>query len=136
MAVRVLRLLIVALGLTLTAAACGDDDSSSDPAPEDVRAPAAEVATGLKQIVTVTADLAKAAGSDKNRAKSLHEQIEPVWHGIEGTVKANDRDAYLAFEDSFALLKRAADDSDAAKATEAAGTVSKTAAAYLAKYPG
>ena len=139
---RLARLLVVALAVAVVAGACGssggdkDADAASATAPENQRASAAEVATGLHKIEGIAKDIAAAAGSDKSRAKELSEQIEPVWQGIEGTVKANDQDTYVTFEDSFAALGRAADDGDGAKASKAAGDVSATVDAYLAKHPG
>lgn len=137
---RLARLLLAALAVALVAGACGgsgdDNASPSTTAPEEHRATAAEVASGLPKIEQIARNLAAAAESDQAEAKDLSEQIEPVWRPIEGTIKANDQDAYLSFEDSFAVLEKAADDGDAAKATEAAGTVEATAVAYLAKYPG
>src|SRR5262245_48192451 len=72
---------------------------STSQAPEDVKAPAAEVTAGLKQIQVITGKLAQAVGSDKAQAEDLNEQIEPVWEHIEGTVKSNDAESYLTFED-------------------------------------
>lgn len=109
--------------------------TTSQQGPEDRRASAAEVSKGLRQIETTAAEVA-AAGVDKARATRAAGRIEPVWETIEGTVKANDPDAYIAFEDAFALLENAADQGDAAKAQQGADSVSKTVAAYLAKYPG
>lgn len=140
----VLAVLVVA-GLTLGVAACssgsgGDATSggsaSTSQAPEDLRASAAEVATGLRRIETIAKDLAGVAGTDKARAKELDGQIEPVWKTIEGTIKANDQDAYISFEDTFAILAKAAEDGDAAKASQGADAVAQAVAAYLAKYPG
>src|SRR5437660_756008 len=120
--VGVVRLVSVVVGLSLLGTACSSDSKKSDtsagaaptsssPAPEDRRSPAADVATGL-------------------------DQIDSVWMTIEGTVKANDPDSYIAFEDAFALLEQGADQGDAAKAQQGAQSVSSTVAAYLAKYPG
>lgn len=128
------------LGFVLVGAGCSDSTtsatSSSNQAPEDVKAPAAEVSTGLEQIQGITGQMASAVGSDKAKAQDLNEQIEPTWEKIEGTVKANDSEAYITFEDSFAALGKAAESGDTAKAQEAATTVSNTVTAYLAKYPG
>jgi len=123
--------------LLLGLAACGDSSGkATSPAPEDVRASAATVAAGLKQIETTAASIATAAATDKSRAKDLDGQIEPVWMTIEGTVKANDPDAYITFEDNFSNLEKAADSGDATKAQSAATAVSQAVTAYLAKYPG
>jgi hypothetical protein len=142
---RVIRVVLVAAAVSLTAMACSSDSktattssssSSSSAAPEDVRAPAAAVAAGLQSIKTIAGSIAAAAGSDKAGAKAEVDKIEPVWQEIEGTVKANDPDAYITFEDSFAVLGTAADDGDAAKAQQGADSVAKAVDAYLAKYPG
>src|SRR5258708_16777935 len=66
--------------LLLWVAACGDSSGkATSPAPEDLRASAATVAAGLKQIETTSASIATAAATDKSRAKDLDGQIEPVW---------------------------------------------------------
>lgn len=121
---------------TVTPAASAGSSEDASKAPEEARAPAAEVSAGLTQIRDITAQVAQAVGSDKAKAKDLNEQIEPVWHSIEGTVKTNDSDAYITFEDSFAELGKAVDDGDSAKAQQAATTVATTLTAYLEKYPG
>src|SRR5262249_36993935 len=87
-------------------------------APEDQRTSAAAVAAGLRNIQVIAGQIARTAASDKGKAMELSAQIEPRWQPIEGTVKANDQDAYLAFEDAFALLEIAAKDGDGAKAAK------------------
>jgi hypothetical protein len=133
------------IALALVAGACSSDDKSTvtpaatddeSKAPEEVLAPAAEVSAGLIQIRDITAQAAQAVGSDKAKAQELTEQIEPVWEHVEGTVKANDSDAYIIFEDSFAALGSAVDAGDSAEAQEAATTVAATVTAYLENYPG
>ena len=100
------------------------------------KAPAAAVTAGLKQIQDITGQLAQAVGTDKAKAKDLNEQIEPVWQQIEGTIKSNDAESYLTFEDNFAMLGKAVENGDTAKAQQAATAVAATVATYLAKYPG
>jgi hypothetical protein len=136
-------LMATALALIAVVGACSDNKSTADTTsessggrPEDQRAPDAEVATGLKKIESTVNEVAKTTGSDKDKAKELTEEIEPVWEEIEGTIKAHDQDAYITFEDNFATLESAAEDGDAAKAQQAATTVSGAVTAYLAKYPG
>ena len=142
---RVVRALVLMVGVSLLAAACSDakktDTSvggalSTAAAPEDLRASAADVASGLQKIESTAKQIASTAGTDKTKAKELAGELEPVWKTIEGTVKANDPDSYIAFEDAFALLETAADDGDGTKAQQGAGSVSSTVASYLAKYPG
>jgi hypothetical protein len=133
----------VAIGMTALAGCSGTGSSTAQPgaatapaaAPEGNRASAGEVATGLKKIDQIARDMA-AAGSDKARATELDGQIEPQWAAVEGTVKSNDAATYEAFEDTFAVLEKAAEDGDAAAAAKGSGTVSATVAGYLAKYPG
>jgi hypothetical protein len=127
-------------GLAMAGCSSSSKDSSSSGsattvAPEDLRASAAEVGAGLKHLQAIAVDVAT-AGNDKAKAKSLTDQIEPVWKKVEGTVKANDKDAYVSFEDNFALLEKSANSGDAAKAEQAATGVSKAVAAYLSKFPG
>lgn len=137
---RVVRIVAITLLVVGTAAAVGSCGSSktaktSAPAPEDRRASAAEVARGLHHIEIIAADIATNA-ADTAKAKALSDRIEPVWAKIEGTVKANDQDTYLRFEDNFALLKVAAGRADVARARQGASEVARAVAAYLAKYPG
>jgi hypothetical protein len=144
---------VVALGLALGACSSGDNkkvtsnsgasasaspeaSDSASAAPEDLRAPDAQVAAGLKQIQDISAEAAKAVGSDQAKAQQLSDEIEPVWSTIEGTVKANDVESYLTFEDSFAALKNAAESGDTSKAQDASTAIAATVATYLAKYPG
>lgn len=129
---------LVAAGAIVTLVGCSSGGSSSESpspsatasvAPEDLRAPAAEVALGLKALDELTAQIAAAPDA---AGKALSEGIEPIWMPIEGTIKANDPDAYLTFEDAFALLESG----DQAKAKKGADAVASASKAYLAKYPG
>jgi hypothetical protein len=129
--------LLLSCALVLTA--CGGSDTaspgtSSSPAPEDITTSPAAVKTGLDKIVTIAADI-RANVADKTKATAGYESIEPIWETIEGTVKKNDSDAYLALEDAFALLKNAAERADATLAASGSDAVSKTVTAYLAKFP-
>jgi len=127
--------LLLAVGL-VSAAGCSStpsaDRPAAAPAPEEARAGAADVAAGLATIDKLAKDIV--AADTKEKAQGLIDQIEPTWQRIEGTVKANDQDAYLALEDSFAQLGKAAD-GDAVTAAKGAVTVATTVAAYLAKHP-
>lgn len=130
---------LVVMALLLVGAACSDggEDAASSPVPEDVRASAAEVAEGLQAIQTTSDGIAAAlAIGDQTAAQALVDQIEPAWQGIEGTLKANDEDAYITFEDTFALLETAVEDGDDQLAQQGADAVSEAVSAYLATYPG
>ena len=137
---------VLAGALTIGLGACGGkSDSDTTPAvgtehgnqsPEDVRAPADEVADGLGKLKGIANDIGNSASSDNNHAKDLQGQIEPIWESIEGTVKANDSNAYLTFEDQWAAIAKAVEQKDDSSAKTAAALVAKTADAYLAAYPG
>jgi hypothetical protein len=140
---RALRMVAVVAAVSALAMGCsnGTDSgatagsSTSAPAPEDITTSPAAVAAGLRQIVTITAQVA-AAGTAKVKASSLADQIEPVWQSIEGTIKANDQNSYLAFEDSFALVTTGAETGDTAKVAQGVAGVTKASADYLQRYPG
>jgi hypothetical protein len=110
--------------------------ASSSEAPQAQSAGAAEVAAGMRKIDQLAKDIAASAGTDKARAASLDSQIEPTWKPIEDTVKANDQNTYLAMEDNFAVLEKAADDGNAAAATKGSAAISSAVQDYLAKYSG
>lgn len=131
-----LRLAVTLAALALLAGACAKDDAKDGTAPEDARAAPAEVAAGLHRIDAWAKDVAAQAGVDKAKAMATDAQIEPQWAIIEGTVKANDKDSYLGFEDNFALLADAAKRGDGAKATTGSAGVSRSVTDYLARYPG
>jgi hypothetical protein len=142
---RAVRVVALAAAVSALAVGCGNDSGSgppagagtatTTPAPEDVTTSPAAVAAGLRQIATVAAQVA-AAGTAKVKASSLADQIEPIWQTIEGTIKANDQNIYLAFEDNFALLTTGAEAGDTAKTRQGAAGVTKATADYLARYPG
>jgi hypothetical protein len=131
----------VLLALTLGGVACGSGggkskDTASSQAPEDHRASAAEVTAGLRGIDSLAAQIGLAASADAKSAKGLNAGIEPAWKAIEGTVRANDKDIYIRFEDDFAALTQGAEAGDGPKAQQAAADVSQAVKAYLGKFPG
>lgn len=137
-------MVVLAAGLMVTLVACGSDDSSSESgssaasgtSPEERRASDEEVAAGLTEIASVADATAQAVADGAEDAATLNEGIEAAWQPVEGTVLANDEDAYITFEDSFALLGGAVEDSDAAQAEEANTAIAAAVDDYLAAYPG
>ena len=130
---------VVLLALTVGgAAACGGDKEKKATEPDryELRASARDVAAGLGQLENLTNQVALAVSADAKAAKGQAEGIEKIWQPIEGTIRVNDKDSYIRFEDNFAALKKAADGADSAKAQTAAKDVSEAAKAYLAKFPG
>ena len=139
---RLVTALLAVLALAGVLAACGDDDDSSagssttTTAPEEARASDAEVATGLATIKQLATDIASAmTANDTAKASDLVDQIEPTWAKIEGTIKENDEDTYLAFEDAFAAIGLAVKNDDAAKTNSEASTIATTADKYLQAHP-
>jgi hypothetical protein len=128
-------LLAIVLALTAAGVACGSDKKAT-PAPESLRAPAAQVAGGLHAIDALSQKIAAAAATDAKKAKALTEGIEPAWQPIEGTIRANDKDNYLRFEDAFAALGKAAGAGDGPKAEEQATDIADAVKVYLQTYPG
>jgi len=134
--------LLVLLTLTFVGAACGGDDDDSagatttTTAPEEARASDADVAAGLHTNTGIGDDVAAAVrASDLAKASDLVEKIEPAWSKIEGTIKANDEDTYLAFEDAFAAIGLAVKDGDTTRATSVAGDIRTTVDQYLEAHP-
>jgi hypothetical protein len=90
----------------------------------------------MRKIDKIAKEIAESAGTDKAKAASLSGQLQPTWKHIEDTVKHNDQDTYLAMEDGFAVLEKAADEGDAAAAAKGSAGISSTVQPYLAKYSG
>ncbi|HEX5349623.1 MAG TPA: hypothetical protein VFW64_21370 [Pseudonocardiaceae bacterium] len=118
------------------ATSAGDTSATSAAAVPERPATATDVATGLRKIEQIAKQIAETAGTDKARAVSLDGQLEPIWKQIEDTVKHNDQDTYLAMEDSFAVLEKAADEGNAAEAAKGSAGVTSAVQPYLAKYSG
>ena len=128
----------VLLAVAVGGVACGSDkkDDKAASAPEDLRAPAAQVAKGLGDIDALVKQINATVGADAKAAKEQVEGIEKLWEPIEGTVRENDKDAYIRFEDDFAAIGKAVDDADTTKTSSTANDVSEAVKAYVAKYPG
>jgi hypothetical protein len=142
---KVVTISVAALTTAALVTGCGSSSKSSGDSttttaasgrPEDLRTTPAKVVAGLAAIDKTTTQIASIAATDKARAEELAESIEEEWEPIEGTIKENSADAYLTFEDQFAVLQNAAKAGDGTKAAAAAATVKQAVADYTAKYPG
>jgi hypothetical protein len=148
---RTFRAVVAASILLIGAGACSDDGgepdasgstsgsasgSASGVAPEELRATPEAVAAGLGALTGLVDQIAETVGVDDEQAAELVEGIEAIWEPIEGTVLENDQDAYLVFEDNFAVLGNAAEDGDTDLATQAQTAISDEADSYLAEFPG
>jgi hypothetical protein len=135
---RSVRVAAVVLVGMVALGACSSSTKSAEPAgttPEQVTTSAAAVAAGLTQIKSIAAQIATQAGTDQAAAKETDAKIEPIWMTIEGTVKANNPDAYISFEDAFSALETAAETGDAAKGSDGSSRVAAAVDAYLVAYP-
>jgi hypothetical protein len=131
------RIAVVMLALTIGGAACGGDkEKKAEPDRYEQRVSATDVATGLGKIQTLTNQIALAVSADAKAAQEQAKGIEELWEPIEGTIRANDKDSYIRFEDDFAALEKAAEGADSAKAQSTSADVAEAVKAYLAKYPG
>jgi hypothetical protein len=127
----------VLLAVTVGGVACGSDgDKKAETDPHELRAPASEVAAGLGRLDALVGQIGLAVSADAKAAKEQVEQIEGIWQPIEGTIRENDKDSYIRFEDDFAAIEKAVDAGDTAKAQASTADVSAAVKAYLAKYPG
>jgi hypothetical protein len=114
---------------------CGSDEkSSSTPATQETYAvvPAAAVTKGLGDTIALMTQLTATPAT----AADQLDQVEAGWQSYEGTVKTNDPNSYLAFEDALAAFDDAAKAKDGAKMATQVANFSTTSAAYLAKFPG
>jgi len=119
--------------LVLAAVAVPAGAGRSDAA-ESTSTPA-QVADGLKAVLHAAGEVAEYAGTDKAKAQKEWTEAHEAWEGIEDAVRANDKDAYITFEDALEALGAAAKAGDAKKAETAAEALKKATDAYLAKFP-
>ena len=129
----------VLLALTVGGVACGSDNKdkkAAEPDRYELRASAGQVATGLKSIDSLVNQIGLAVSADAKAAKEQVEGIEKLWEPIEGTIRENDKDAYIRFEDDFAAIEKAVEAGDATKTQASVADVSAAVKAYVAKFPG
>jgi hypothetical protein len=105
-------------------------------AAEDANPSASKVAEGLKGVLHAAEEVAEYAGKDKAKAQKEWDEAHEAWEGIENTIRDNDKNAYIEFEDALDALGAAAKAGDAKKAEGASAALAKASKAYLAKFPG
>ena len=125
--------------------ACGDDNDdggsaatattaapppAETTAPEDVIAPDARVAVGLKGLGKLATNVSETADADAAKLKA--KGLEALWAPVEGTVKKNEPDMYATIEEDLSLLESGEPDKTKAGAEE----LNETVDAYLATHPG
>jgi hypothetical protein len=105
-------------------------------AADDAKPSASKVAEGLKGVMHAAEEVAEYAGKDKAKAQKEWDEAHETWEGIEDTIRDNDKNAYIEFEDALEALGAAAKAGDAKKAEDASAALAKASKAYLAKFPG
>ena len=128
--------IVAALGVGLVACSGGSESSGavSTTAPEQRRSTTAEVADGLAEIVRVSPQVAAAVPDDEEGARELVDQVETAWLLIEGTIKRNDPDAYLSFEEGIARLRKSVREGDPDEASRAVAELTSLTDAYLDQF--
>jgi hypothetical protein len=91
------------------------------------------VTEGLKTIERAAAEIAEYAGEDKAKAQAEVTTIKPVWELIEHTIRANDNDAYVAFEKAIDGLEAAANADDGEQAEDALKALGEVSKSYSSK---
>jgi hypothetical protein len=117
-------------GSSASSAADGSTATSGSSGSYEI-VPDADVAKGLGQTVAKMTSLTAAGGADDGEFEEVHE----LWESYEGTVKQNEPDDYLTFEEALDSFKTAGKAKDRAKMTEATTKFSTTSASYLAQHP-
>jgi len=128
----------VALAMTAIllfgAAACGGDDKEETETTEETHAvvPDAQVTAGLAATQQLLADIQAGKQPDKTKA---FDDVEAGWASYEGTIKQNEVNMYLDFEDALAAFQKAIKANNTADASTAATKFATTAQSYLSKHP-
>jgi hypothetical protein len=136
---RSLRVLPIAVALTLGAAACASSgsDAKSTPttqAPEDVLVSNAVAAAGLANLRTIVGKVQSDPAAPN--ISSVADAAWAQWIKVEGRVKKNDTGAYLDFEDALSDLRTGAQDGVDAKVQKGATALEEQIRTYLDRFPG
>lgn len=132
--------------------ACGgDDDDAGGDAPSATTAPAGaegdegegegeyeivtdeQVAQGLAD---TTARMTTLAAAPETATDEAVVELYELWESYEGTIKQDEPDMYLSFEDALGVFKKGAESGDAVGMQSAITDFGNTAAQYLAAHPG
>ena len=115
--------------------ACGDSKEAESTEEEGGHAivPDAAVTQGLAATQQLLTDIESGKTSDKTKALDA---VEASWASYEGTIKQNEVELYLTFEDALAAMQKAVKAGNSADITTAKTKFATTAQTYLAKHPG
>lgn len=117
-------------------ATCGGNGKEAAEAPEETGyavVPDAVVTQGLAATQQLLADIESGKSTDKDKALDA---VEASWASYEGTIRKNEVEIYLAFEDALAAMQKAVKDNNSADITAAKTKFATSAQTYLAKHSG
>jgi hypothetical protein len=125
----------------LTACGGGDDDDADSGSPTsstefegdyDIVSDQ-QVAQGLAD---TTAKMTELAAAPETATDAAVLDLYELWGSYEGTVKQDEPEMYLSFEDALGVFKKGAENGDAVGMQSAITDFGDTAAQYLAAHPG
>jgi hypothetical protein len=93
----------------------------------------AVVAHGL---ASTSAEMTGVAAAPETATPDAVLKVFENWGSYEGTIKQNQPDSYLTFEDALGAFKKGAENGDAVGMQTAISDFSTMATQYLATYPG
>ena len=93
----------------------------------------AEVTTGLGKLRPRSTRRRRGRAPTPRRQRRKPTAFE-TWERIEGTIKNNEQDLYLRYEDTLSDVRTGARDSDTAKAQRGAQDIQAISAEYLANH--
>ncbi len=132
---------VAVLAVALVLAACGGDSgggsgkATSTTAPEERIVPDSEVTAGLATLEEQAAEVESLVGTDPAAAEKAAEAAHETWEGIEGTIKKNEQDLYLRFEDALSDLNLGAQKGAAEQVKRGAADLHRAADDYRAAHP-
>ena len=131
---KILAAVAITALLLFGGAACGGDDKDADETETTGHeiVPDSQVTQGLAATQQLLADIESGKVADKTRALDA---IEAGWASYEGTIKKNEVDLYLDFEDALAAFQKAVKAGNSADTTTAKTRFAAAAQTYLAKHP-
>lgn len=117
----------------------GSDDGAAKgtttTAPEERIVPDSVVTAGLATLKGQAAEAESLIATDPVAAEKAAAAAQETWLGFEGTVKKNETDMYLRFEDALSDLNLGAQKGSVEQVKRGAADLRATAGDYLAAHP-
>lgn len=97
--------------------------------------PDAQVAAGLKDVRRLANEAKADLGTNPDGAKAKTTEMYQLWYTFEGTIKQNDKNAYLQIEDAMASVRKGAESNDPAALDKGIEDLAAGATVYLKAHP-